>query len=247
MPYFRVDDGWWSHPKTLALSPAARDLWVRAGSYSMQHFTDGLLSQQALKTLGAKPKQINELVEVGYWEPILGGIEFHDWAHYQESADVLRQRRDKARERMRKLRGQQNEARTDTEPADDVRANKPRTFDDSARDVSELSPSHPFRTGVNEEASVPETSRAEGPDEAGARIHFIEAAMRKKVDFRKVRARLSEQAPDACIPDELAWGIVEAILDRAKPRGGDRTGVVLTSITRDWAEWSQMVYRQVGA
>ena len=37
MAWFKVDDGWWSHPKILQLSDSAQALWMRAGSWSMKH------------------------------------------------------------------------------------------------------------------------------------------------------------------------------------------------------------------
>lgn len=231
MPYFRIDDAWWSHPKTLALSPAARDLWCRAGSYSMQHFTDGLISKQALTVLGARPKLCAELVDVGFWEPILGGYQYHDWFDHQDTAENLKDRREKARERMRQLRANRKgeEANSDGERSRERSGN-----------VSDPSPSH-RTTYVPETSSVLETSRARGPDEVAAEIRYIEAAIERKVDFRKVRTRLTEQA-DVPVSDATVMGIIDAILQRAKSRAGDRTGVVLTSLERDWAEWSQLVY-----
>lgn len=229
MPYFRIDDAWWSHPKTLALSPAARDLWCRSGSYSMQHFTDGLISKQALTVLAAKPKLVAELVEVGYWEPILGGYQFHDWHDHQETAEHLKDRRERARERMRKVRA--NRASTDPERSGNV-----------SEQVS--IPSHPLLTQVSEESSVLETSRDSRTDEVSPEeLEHIEHAMRRRVDFRKVRTRVHEQAGDR-VPDRIVTTIIDRALDRAKPGSGDRTGLVLTSLKRDWAEWLQLVFQE---
>lgn len=114
MSWFKIDDGWWSHPKTLALTNDAVSLWTRSGSWSCQHLTDGFIPDAAMKVLGGTTKVANELVKVGYWDRVDGGWLFHDWADYQERSEVVKKRRDDARERMRTVRT--NKTRTKTEP-----------------------------------------------------------------------------------------------------------------------------------
>lgn len=120
MAWFKVDDGWWSHPKTLQLSDTAVSLWTRAGSWSCQHLTDGFIPSSALRTLGGTPKFAGELVKVGYWEKADGGWLFHDWADYQEASETVKKRRSDARERMRSVR--ENKTRTDTSGSQEVRS-----------------------------------------------------------------------------------------------------------------------------
>jgi hypothetical protein len=113
MAWFKVDDGWWSHPKTLQLSPQAIALWVRAGSWSCQHLTDGFISDSTLTLFGYKSVASRDLVEAGFWEKADGGFQFHDWADYQEKSEIVRERRERARERMRAVRA--NKAETNGE------------------------------------------------------------------------------------------------------------------------------------
>lgn len=89
MPWFRVDHSFWSHPKTLGLSTEAVALWVRAGSYAMQHLTGGRVAGRALRLLGASPDDAAELVSAGLWEMDRDGWRFHDWDEYQPSADSI--------------------------------------------------------------------------------------------------------------------------------------------------------------
>lgn len=110
MTWFKVDDGFWSHPKTATLSDAAVTLWVRAGSYCCQHLTDGFVKQAQLRLLG-EMSAAQELVDVGLWHPVEGGWEFHDWDEYQETSEIVKKRRDDARERQRRLREQREEQR----------------------------------------------------------------------------------------------------------------------------------------
>lgn len=120
MAWFKVDDGWWSHPKTLQLSDNSVSLWTRAGSWSCQHLTDGFIPVSALKTLGGTPRFAGELVKVGYWEKADGGWVFHDWADYQEHSATVKKRRGDARERMRAVRT--NGKRTDESGSQEVRS-----------------------------------------------------------------------------------------------------------------------------
>lgn len=121
MAWFKVDDGFWSHPKTLACSPDAIALWVRAGAWSCQQLTDGFIPKVALGMFGVAVEVTQELVDAGYWSADGDGWRFHDWEEFQESSDVVKSRRERARERMRKARGARSHdvrekfARTDGE------------------------------------------------------------------------------------------------------------------------------------
>jgi hypothetical protein len=108
--WFKVDDGFWSHPKTATLSDGAVTLWVRDGSYCCQHLTDGFVGHGSLRLLGELPAA-QELVEAGLWKPTDGGWTFHDWHEYQETSDVVKKRRDQARERQRVSRERRSESR----------------------------------------------------------------------------------------------------------------------------------------
>lgn len=110
MPWFKVDDSMWSHPKFLGLSDKAFRLWVRAGAYACQHLTDGVISDDMLGLLGAARKHCDELWAAGLWERVPeGGYRFHDWQDYQPSSEQVRSRRDEARERMARLRAAKKE------------------------------------------------------------------------------------------------------------------------------------------
>ncbi len=142
MAWFKVDDSWWSHPKTLQLSDAAIALWARAGSYSCQHLTDGAISRQELRLLGGSAKSVTELVKVGYWDEVTEGWLFHDWEQYQEHSDVVKKRREDARERMRT-----------------VRANRKRTFADGSQEVRST-PTRPDPTRPVKDSSTKSLSAA---------------------------------------------------------------------------------------
>ncbi|MBF6133491.1 hypothetical protein IU501_10820 [Nocardia otitidiscaviarum] len=103
MTWFKIDDGFWSHPKVTALSDSAVALWVRAGAYACQHLTDGFIARSALRMLG-EPSAVAELLDSGLWTEATGGFQFHDWAEYQETGEAVKRRREQARDRQRKAR-----------------------------------------------------------------------------------------------------------------------------------------------
>ncbi|WP_280317258.1 hypothetical protein [Nocardia wallacei] len=115
MTWFKVDDGFWSHPKTVGLSDAAVALWVRAGAYACQHLTDGAIPAAALRMVGERAAA-DELVASGLWVETAGGYAFHDWAEYQETSDAVKDRRAAARERQRRSRAARAAKRGDTKP-----------------------------------------------------------------------------------------------------------------------------------
>lgn len=97
MAWFKIDDQFWSHPKVNDLSAAAGWLWVRAGSWSANHLTDGYVSYGTVRMLGTV-KLANELVKCGLWVKAEGGYKFHDWDVYQPSGEAVEKLREKRAE-----------------------------------------------------------------------------------------------------------------------------------------------------
>ena len=104
MTWFKVDDGFWSHPKTLTLSHRAVALWTRAGSYCGKHLTDGYVAANILSMLQATPDDADELVQNGLWWACDGGWAFHDWDQYQDTKDAVERRREAWKERAKRRR-----------------------------------------------------------------------------------------------------------------------------------------------
>jgi len=171
MAWFKVDDGFWSHPKTLRLTPDAIALWVRAGAWSCQQLTDGLIEHHVLAMFGSNSSVAAELVDAGYWEEDPAGFVFHDWADYQEASGVVKARRTAARERMKAVRA--NKTRTKPERASEQAANVRDVFAKSSLnpDPTRPDPTRPINTpskeGVGAPTPTPYCSRhPEGTDKA---------------------------------------------------------------------------------
>lgn len=96
IPWFKVDDQFWSHPKVVELSAEAVALWVRAGSYAAQHLTDGLVTYGTIRMLAADRDAATELTNAGLWDQRDGRTwVFHDWEDYQPDAIASKERRQK--------------------------------------------------------------------------------------------------------------------------------------------------------
>ncbi|MFE0039398.1 mucin-2 [Streptomyces sp. NPDC059015] len=66
MPWFKIDDKAHSHPKFMRAGNAALGLWLRCGSYSAQHLTEGIVSGVVAQLYGTAP-QAAKLVKHGLW------------------------------------------------------------------------------------------------------------------------------------------------------------------------------------
>lgn len=102
--WFKVDDSFFSNPKTAMLSDGATALWLRSGSWSAQQLTDGFIPARMVPMFRGSDDSVRELCEVGLWErdDERGGYWFHDWSDYQpdgEEVDALRRKRSEAGKR----------------------------------------------------------------------------------------------------------------------------------------------------
>jgi hypothetical protein len=119
MPWLKIDDGMWSNPKWLTVSPAAKALWTWAASYSSDKLTDGIMRPvdwQALAVfVGVTDWQslVAELEAHRFLDPGPGGaLVIHDYLKYNPcKADVLAER-EAARKRMCALRSGEHRQNT---------------------------------------------------------------------------------------------------------------------------------------
>jgi hypothetical protein len=135
MTWFKIDDALHSHPKWLAASPAARALWVTAGSWCAAHLTDGHIPRHALPTFAATTDDATELVHVGLWDELPTGWRFHDWADFQPSAEAVTAERAASRERQRRFRESRRASRRDNTSDETENATTSTNPNPSRRDI----------------------------------------------------------------------------------------------------------------
>lgn len=104
MPWARIDDGLYDHPKLDALGKdrlACVGLFTLALAWSNRYLTDGHIPSERVKRFGAPNRLADLLVSAGLWERVPDGFHIHDFLDFNESADAVRADREAARERMR--------------------------------------------------------------------------------------------------------------------------------------------------
>lgn len=110
MTWFKVDDGLFLHHKIVKAGNAAMGLWVRAGSWSAHHLTDGFIPDAVIEILGT-PSQRAKLIKAGLWIEGVGGCQFHEWSENgrQPTGQNVRESRAAAAARKAKSRGKSSE------------------------------------------------------------------------------------------------------------------------------------------
>lgn len=115
MPYAQIDVSAPRHPKIVELSAAAFRLWVSGLCYCQEFLTDGLLSPQALRVIGAEGQAelVTELLLARLWEhpggEATGGAgptryQFHDYLQWNKSREQVQQEKQGARDRANQSR-----------------------------------------------------------------------------------------------------------------------------------------------
>lgn len=88
MTWFKVDDKFHSHPKTLMAGNAAVGLFVRLGSWSGEHGTNGVIPKAVALSFGGK-REVQSLVSAGLLDPTDDGWVIHDFLDYNPSAEKV--------------------------------------------------------------------------------------------------------------------------------------------------------------
>lgn len=93
MPWGRVDDGHYRHPKVLELDEEHRKgclaLYWLAISWCNDHLTDGRVPVGTVRLLGADVVEAEELVRVGMWEKDGRGYRVHDFLDFNKSKEQV--------------------------------------------------------------------------------------------------------------------------------------------------------------
>lgn len=103
MPWFRLDEGFHSHPKILRAGNEATGLYVRCGTYAAQHLTDGFIPEQVALQYGTR-KLADSLVKAKLWRRVRGGWRMPDYLDYNPSKQAVDKERKAAAERQKRRR-----------------------------------------------------------------------------------------------------------------------------------------------
>jgi hypothetical protein len=256
MVWFRVDDVLPFHARVIEAGNAAMGLWVRAGALSAGQLTDGFITTATARSLGST-REIKRLVDVGLWNEVDGGYQFHAWAEdgtgtkrQPTRAEVEAQRR---AERDRKAAYRASRRDTDGGPGPvppGVPAGHPQGHPADVRPESQQASGHPVPSRpvpthdsyVSQSSHLPEReSYPQATDDEASR-------QRRNAYWRgwgipnplKVLSTL-HQAVDRPVTEDQAIEIVAGILSKAKQRPTNLERYVLASIRQSWAEIQQQL------
>ena len=164
MPWGRLDDGLYDHPKVEKLPLRVRNscvgLWARAISWSNRYLTDGCVSDERLAKLDGRPAEIDALVRVGMFERTHDGVLIHDFGEYNHTAEDVREKRALMRELGK--RGGQASGRSRRCTATVERDGSSAAKRDGKRDGLNSRPD-PSRTVENQGLTRPSTSGGARP------------------------------------------------------------------------------------
>jgi hypothetical protein len=97
MTWVKLDDGFPTHPKVVALSDRAFRVYIAGLCYCAQHLTDGFIPFKATQS-----KAAGELHKAGLWMPGPGGWYVHDYLVFNPSRERVLKDRERAAERRAK-------------------------------------------------------------------------------------------------------------------------------------------------
>jgi hypothetical protein len=96
MPWFKVDDDFYGHPKIKAIPRrhrnAAISLWVLAGSWCARYLTDGVIPDNQIQDLGYTQRDAANLVDAGLWIPDPGRLPVPRLGRVPADQDPCRER-----------------------------------------------------------------------------------------------------------------------------------------------------------
>jgi hypothetical protein len=142
MTWFKVDDHLHSHRKAMRAGTEAMGLWVLAGSWSAAEESDGWVPGYVLTRLaGPGAEQLAEaLVRAGLWhqdnQDGEDGYVFHAWADFQPTRAQLEAKREDARQRMRRVRGEGGDVRANSASSADSVTPTPTRPDPTTKNTS---------------------------------------------------------------------------------------------------------------
>lgn len=113
MTWVNLDDMMPDHPKISRLSDGAFRLHVAGVCYCNRHLSDGLIDADEVPRLVRKFRRdaLNELVDNGIWDHLQIGsgpelYSIHDFLDWNDPREVVLARRERAKERAARSRGQ---------------------------------------------------------------------------------------------------------------------------------------------
>lgn len=243
MTWFRVDDGFYDHPKIAHLNMAARGLWVTCGSYCGKHLTDGHIARNQIRRLGGTPAQIRNLIESGVWfqcDLHPNCVAFHDWIEQQPTRESIINRRADDAKRKHEAR---EAKRAEQQKRRNVRTGHPPDTSEGVRTESALpdptrpdhkrtnSPNAAGLRNVDREAAAAETTFSDGtpipeaPDEHPPTRGSLALVPQPRRDVTSTAATAVRLHIPATIPATVRDALAAEVTRLARDPGVERADI----------------------
>lgn len=102
MPWGKIDDSLYDHPKVEAIPPNMRNacigLWVRCISWSNRYLTNGYVPNERLRKLDGRASEVQFLIAAELFERRDSGVLIHDFTHYNPTRQQVEEKRALMRE-----------------------------------------------------------------------------------------------------------------------------------------------------
>jgi hypothetical protein len=102
MPWGRIDDSLYDHPKVEAIPPNMRNacvgLWVRCISWSNRYLTNGYVPTERLRKLDGRRQEVQFLIAAELFEERDNGILIHDFTDYNPTRQQVEEKRTRMRD-----------------------------------------------------------------------------------------------------------------------------------------------------
>lgn len=231
-PFIQLALDFPQNAKIRPLSDKAFRILIEMIIWSADQGTDGFIADQMFATFGT-PKARKELMTNSPDRPsvvkVSGGFQLRDYEkHNRLRAEIEELRAKRADAGAKGGRAKASAKQTPEQ-------NGSNFYPDVRSQMTEIQDTHKSVQVPNREGYPQGTDEGESIEAICAR-----QASNMGVDYAKVRAEIGR----ACgrFPDPTGvMRIVATVLERAKPPIKSPTGVVLTAVRNDWAEWQQFL------
>lgn len=106
MGWVRISDDFYDHHAHVDLTLEAWGLWVWGLAWANRNLTDGVLPRAAVKRMDSDGTASEALLAAGRWRELdEGRLVIHDYLDFQPSAEQIRSKREKERERWQRRAG----------------------------------------------------------------------------------------------------------------------------------------------
>lgn len=103
MVWFKVDDDFFANAKVMLAGNAAAGLYVRCGTWSSKHLTEGFIPTKVAKDFGS-PGEIRAIVRERLWVVQEDGYLMRDFLEYNPTKEQVEHVRKGAAARQKKAR-----------------------------------------------------------------------------------------------------------------------------------------------